>query len=154
MELRGSRHNTAASGVGTVGRAVRAGTESCQVSGAERDSLSLLVDVKTSMAFKWIDDANLKLYGEECVQMPDVLTLTEMWARANCVHAGLRAKQVYSQLKLEARRREIAAPIPESPCDSRFPSFTSSAASPGVHGQAAASPHAPMDLKPPSVPLA
>ena len=65
------------------------------------------------------------------IMMPDVDTLSALWAKANRVYA---AQETCRKLRLAARRRQIAEQIPESPCDSRFSSFTSSGVpSPGAH---------------------
>merc|ERR1719231_2049296 len=65
-------------------------------------------------------------------QLPDADLLATLWAKSNCVYARLKVAQKGRQIRLMQRLRHIADDIPESPCDSRFSSFTSDAtASPG-----------------------
>ena len=68
-------------------------------------------------------------------QLPDADLLATLWAKSNCVYARLKVAQKGRQIRLMQRLRHIADDIPESPCDSRFSSFTSDAtASPGKKG--------------------
>ena len=65
-------------------------------------------------------------------QLPDAALLSMLWGRSNCAYHRLRVTQKGKQIRLLQRLRHISDDIPESPCDSRFTSFSSEAeTSPG-----------------------